>query len=123
LPLPANGIAMIRLLDIPLRLIEKYREERIDGKVFPVPGYTTVDINLKRIDEICGINKKLTFHLARHTFATQITLSQGVSMASISKMLGHTSVRMTQIYAKITSQKVNEDMKILSGQMKGKYIL
>jgi site-specific recombinase XerD len=65
----------------------------------------------------------LTFHMARHTFATQITLSQGISIAGISKMLGHTSVKTTQIYAKVTAQKVNEDMKVLSEQMKGKYTL
>jgi len=62
-------------------------------------------------------------HAGRHTFATQICLSQGVSIASISKILGHTSIRTTQIYAKVTGQKVNEDMKILSEQMKGKYVL
>jgi site-specific recombinase XerD len=67
--------------------------------------------------------KHITFHKARHTFATQITLSQGVSIASISKMLGHTSISTTQIYAKITGQKVNEDMKILSEQIKEKYVL
>jgi integrase len=63
-------ISRIRLLDIPIRLIEKYEKERTDDKVFPVPAYTTVDINLKRIDEICGINKRISFHQARHTYSS-----------------------------------------------------
>jgi site-specific recombinase XerD len=116
-------VSRIRLLDIPLRLIEKYREERIDGKVFPVPGYTTVDINLKRIDEICGINKKLTFHMARHTFASQICLSQGVPIETVSRMLGHKDIHTTQIYAAVSTQKISDDMKALSRRIAGKYTL
>ncbi|MDR0700307.1 MAG: site-specific integrase, partial [Tannerella sp.] len=70
-------VSRIRLLDIPVRIIEKYKDERIDGRIFPVPGYTTVDINLKRIDEICSINKRLTFHMARHViFSFQLKTSK-----------------------------------------------
>jgi integrase len=71
-------VSRIRLLDVPVRIIEKYRDERVGDRVFSVPGYTTVDINLKRIDEICGINRGISFHCFRHTFATSICLSQGI---------------------------------------------
>lgn len=65
---------------------------------------------LKEISTICGINKELTFHCARHTFATTVTLSNGVPIESVSKMLGHKSIRTTQHYAKITDRKVANDM-------------
>ena len=65
---------------------------------------------LKTIADNCNINKKLTFHCARHTFATTVTLSNNVSMESVSKMLGHKSIKTTQHYAKILDKKVSEDM-------------
>jgi site-specific recombinase XerD len=116
-------ISRIRLLDIPLRLIEKYKEERIGNKLFPMPGYTTVDINLKRIGEICGINKKLTFHMGRHTFASQICLSLGVPIETVSRMLGHKDIHTTQIYAAVSKEKISSDMNKLSQRIDGKYTL
>ena len=68
---------------------------------------------LKEIADICGVEKDLTYHIARHTFATTITLSNGVSIESVSKMLGHKSIRTTQHYAKILDKKVSEDMSVL----------
>ena len=65
---------------------------------------------LKKIATLAGINKTLTFHLARHTFATTITLANGVPIESVSEMLGHKSIRTTQIYAKVIDKKVSEDM-------------
>ena len=65
---------------------------------------------LKEIANVCGITKELTFHIARHTFATTITLSNGVPIESVSKMLGHTNIKTTQHYAKILDQKVSNDM-------------
>ena len=67
---------------------------------------------------MCEIKKNLTFHLARHTFATTITLSQGVPIETVSKMLGHTNIKTTQIYARITDNKIGHDMDILSGKLK-----
>ena len=68
---------------------------------------------LKEIADLCGITKNLTTHLARHTFATTVTLSNGVPMESVSKMLGHKSLKTTQHYAKILDRKVSDDMAIL----------
>ena len=68
---------------------------------------------LKEIADVCGIKKELTFHIARHTFATTVTLTNGVSIESVSKMLGHRSLRTTQHYAKILDEKVSDDMKLL----------
>jgi site-specific recombinase XerD len=68
---------------------------------------------LKEIADVCGVVKHLTFHLARHTFATTVTLTNGVPIETVSKMLGHTSIRTTQIYAKVVEKKVSEDMRRL----------
>ena len=103
----------IRLLDIPTAIIEKYRSERKSDLLFKIPGSCTVSENLRKVEELCGINH-LHFHMARHTFATLICLTNGVSMEALSKMMGHSSMRTTQIYAEITNQKVCEDMKKLA---------
>lgn len=71
---------------------------------------------LKEIADICGIGKNLTFHMARHTFAT-MSLSKGVPMESVSKMLGHTNLKTTQIYARITNKKIERDMEELAGKL------
>ena len=72
---------------------------------------------LKEIAAICGIEKRLTFHLARHTFATTVTLTNGVPIESVSKMLGHRSLKTTQVYAKIVHNKLAEDMSNLSNRL------
>lgn len=68
---------------------------------------------LKEIAGLCEINKELTFHIARHTFATTVTLTNGVPIETVSKMLGHKNIQTTQHYAKILDKKVSEDMKLL----------
>ena len=78
---------------------------------------------LKEVADICGINKELTFHSSRHTFATTVTLANGVPMESVSKMLGHASLRTTQMYAKILDSKVSEDMNILKQKMDNNLII
>jgi site-specific recombinase XerD len=112
----------IPLMKLPLQIIEKYHHLRKDEKLFKTLSSGSLSNYFRKLETVCRV-KHITFHMARHTFATQITLSQGVSIASIGKMLGHTSISTTQIYAKITGQKVNEDMKILSEQMNGKYVI
>ncbi|MNI97621.1 Tyrosine recombinase XerD [compost metagenome] len=76
-----------------------------------------VNLYLKEIARLCKINKPLTFHIARHTFATAITLSNGVPMESVSKMLGHTKLSTTQIYAKVIEEKLSADMKDLEARL------
>ena len=77
-----------------------------------------INRHLKEIAKICGINKKLTFHSARHTFATTITLTNGMPIETVSKMLGHNNLRTTQIYAKVIDAKVSAEMNILRQKMK-----
>ena len=86
--------------------------------------YSNNELNrtLKRIAAICGIERKLVFHCGRHTYATEITLSHGVPLETVSKMLGHSRISTTQIYAKVTDRKVDEDMKRLKEQTKGRKI-
>ena len=81
-----------------------------DNKLLPVISNQKMNAYLKEIANLCGITKTLTFHLARHTFATTITLTNGVSIESVSAMLGHKSIRTTQIYSKVIEQKVSNDM-------------
>lgn len=81
--------------------------------MFPVLSNQKMNSYLKEIVNVCGINKELTFHIARHTFATTITLSNGVPIESVSKMLGHTNIKTTQHYAKILDKKVSDDMAVL----------
>ncbi len=73
---------------------------------------------LKEIADVCGINKELTFHIARHTFATTVTLSNGVPIETVSKMLGHTNLKTTQHYAKILDIKISNDMMLLKEKFK-----
>jgi site-specific recombinase XerD len=81
--------------------------------------FTTFGVNsyLKEIADLCEIEKNLTFHLARHTFATTITLTNGVPIETVSKLLGHSSIRTTQIYAKVVEKKVQEDMNMLKQKL------
>jgi len=114
----------VRLLDVPLRLIEKYSAVRTEGnKVFKLldPGYSNV--LLKEIARQCGFDFNLSFHMSRHTFATTVTLSQRVPLETVSKMLGHTSIRTTQIYAKITNEKIGRDMEDLAAKIGNKYAI
>ena len=86
----------------------------------PVLSNQRMNSYLKEIADLCGIEKELTFHIARHTFATTILLSNGVAMESVSKMLGHTNIKTTQHYAKILNKKVSEDMMSLRTKLSQK---
>ena len=108
----------IPMMEIPKKILEKYKNHIFkDGKLLPVKVSLTVNRLLKEIAEICGIKKHLTFHLSRHTFAT-LTISKGVSLESVSKMLGHRNIQTTQIYAKMTIEKVGMDMAIFAESIK-----
>lgn len=106
----------IPLLQIPEEIISKYSDHSQcvkEGRLLPVLSNQKMNSYLKEIADVCGINKELTFHIARHTFATTITLTNGVPIESVSKMLGHKSLRTTQHYAKILDKKVSDDMQLL----------
>ncbi|KAA6335465.1 Tyrosine recombinase XerC [termite gut metagenome] len=113
----------IQLLDIPKAIIEKYKPERIGNRIFNTRSITRVEVNLKKIAKLCGIEKQISYHMSRYNFATLITLSQGVPLETVSQMMGHKCFRTTQIYAKLTRQKVNEDMKQLSDRIGRKFRL
>lgn len=118
-----STVVRVPLLTEAVQLIKKYRDHPValaKGTLFPVISNQRMNGYLKEIAEICGINKNFTFHLARHTFATTVTLSNGVPIESVSKMLGHTSIRTTQIYAKVVEHKLSEDMQNLRKRMASK---
>ena len=115
-----KGECNIRLLDIPKQIIDKYRNNRKSDMVFNMISLNCICKNLEKIAVLCDI-EHITFHLARHNFGTHITLSQGVPIETVSRMMGHRSIATTQIYAKITNKKVNEDMKLLSERITDKY--
>jgi len=104
------------------QIIEKYQDHYRSAKldtVFPVFSNQKVNSYLKEIADLCGIKKTLTFHIARHTFATTVTLSNGVPIETVSKMLGHTKVATTQIYARVLEQKISDDMRSLRKKLVG----
>lgn len=102
----------IPLLDVPLAIIEKYQGDKKatkKGVLLPIPCNQVMNRYLKEIATICKINKHLTMHTARHTYAT-LCLSQGVSLKNVSKMLGHASVKMTERYARVLDSSILPDM-------------
>jgi site-specific recombinase XerD len=110
----------VPLLPPALEILEKYEDyaEAMNGKqLLPVITNQKLNAYLKEIADVCGINKKLTFHIARHTFATTVTLTNGVPIESVSSMLGHKNLRTTQIYAKVVEKKVSADMKALKEKL------
>jgi len=110
----------VPLLPSAMTILLKYENHPAccyKGKALPVSANEKMNAYLKEIAGVCGINKNITYHTARHTFATTITLSNGVPIETVSKMLGHTNIKTTQHYAKILDMKVSQDM----AQLKRKY--
>lgn len=108
-----NETVKIPLLPKALKIIEKYNDEMkclSNGRLLPVLSNQKMNSYLKVIMKACGIHKNITFHAARHTFATTVTLSNGVPIETVSKLLGHTKLTTTQIYARVLEKKVGEDM-------------
>ena len=96
-----------------LKRYEAYHEGKRNNHIFPVPLNQVMNRYLKKVAKQAGVDKNIPFHMARHTFATTITLSHGIPIETVSKMLGHTSIKTTQIYAKILDTKVMDDMAAL----------
>jgi site-specific recombinase XerD len=106
----------IPLLSKAMLIIEKYKRHPTSinkETLFPTISNQKLNSYLKEIADVCGIPKNITFHMARHTFATTVTLSNGVPIETVSKLLGHSKITTTQIYAKVIERKVSEDMQKL----------
>ncbi len=113
----------IPVLPIAMEIIKKYEnhpESVTKGVLLPVLSNQKSNAYLKEIADLCKINKNLTTHLARHTFATTVTLTNGVPLETVSKMLGHRSIKTTQHYAKIIDRKVSDDMLVLRNKFSKK---
>lgn len=109
-----NTKVTVPLLPPAIKILKKYEGKYLDGQLLPIINNQKLNCYLKEIADICGIEKNLTFHLARHTFATTMTLGKGVPIESVSKILGHTNIQTTQIYARITNEKISHDMENLA---------
>ena len=110
--------SFIPLLQIPLDILAKYEGKLKDGRLLPVISNQKMNEYLAEIAAICQINKRITYHLARHSFATEICLTKGVPIESVSKMLGHTNIQTTQIYARVVDRKLSHDMNMLDRKLK-----
>ena len=106
----------IPLLNIPKMILEKYKGKAQGDLVLPVMKRERYNYLLKEVGKLCGISKNISFHLARHTFAT-LALTKGVSIESVSKMLGHTNIQTTQIYARITDKKIGDEMNMFADKL------
>jgi site-specific recombinase XerD len=111
----------IPILPVTQMIIDKYSDHpksNNEDRLLPILTNQKMNAYLKEIAGVCEIEKELTFHIARHTFATTVTLTNGVPIESVSKMLGHKNLRTTQHYAKVLDRKVSEDMMILRDKFK-----
>ena len=104
--IPSN----VPILPPALIILNKYKTQNNINGIFPMISNQKTNIALKEIARLCNFNKKLTFHCARHTFATTITLTNGVPIETVSKMLGHNNIKTTQIYARVIDSKISADM-------------
>ena len=106
----------VKLLDIPLQIVERYRPMQKDNRIFPGLNYWSICKPLKRMIRECGITKSISFHCSRHGFAT-LALSKGMPIESVSRVLGHTNIVTTQLYAKITTQKLDNDLTMFGDKL------
>ena len=118
-----NESVRVPLLPQALALMKKYTKDEeleVSGKLMPLYSNQKVNKYLKKIIEVCQIHKHVTFHVARHTFATTVTLSNGVPIETVSKLLGHTQLQTTQIYARVLQKKVGDDMDALMRKLEAR---
>lgn len=113
----------IKLLDIPLQIMAKYKGEGKDGLLFFVPDTPSLRNSLNMIAEKCKFESRITYYQSRHSFATLVCLNNGVPMETVSKMMGHRSIRTTQIYAEVTNHKIGVDMSVLAENLKERFTL
>ena len=112
----------VKLLPVAKELVERYSRLKLpESKVFPVKDRDSMNMSLRHVAHHAGLSFSPTIHEARHTFSTTVTLSQGVPLETVSKMLGHKHITTTQIYAKITNDKIGRDMDTLSEKIAEKF--
>ncbi|MFA6245309.1 MAG: site-specific integrase [Mucilaginibacter sp.] len=115
-----DTFSRIPILPVALSIIRNYEDHpqcAVNNTLLPVMSNQKMNAYLKEIADLCKIKKPLTFHIARHTFATTVTLNNGVPIESVSKMMGHTSIKTTQIYAKVMDHKISSDMQQLQKKL------
>lgn len=115
----SNVSSTVPVLEIPMKILEKYKGLASGDKLLPAPCYPRAKYLLKLIEKECGLEKHITWHMSRHTYATEICLTNGVPIESLAKMLGHKNIRTTQIYAKITHEKLSRDADLLANRLNG----
>lgn len=115
----SNVASTVPVLEIPMKILEKYEGLTSGDKLLPAPCYPRAKYLLGLIEKACGLEKHITWHMARHTYATEICLTNGVPIESLAKMLGHKNIRTTQIYAKITHEKLSRDADLLANRLNG----
>ncbi len=121
-----GGRANIPLLPVPVKIINKYVDLDMlqdNDPILPLLSNQKMNAYIKEIADLCGITKNLSFHVARHTFATTVTLTNGVPIESVSKMLGHKNIQSTQHCARIVDKKVGDDMHLLSQKIENRLSL
>ena len=106
----------IKLMDIPIQIIKRYEPYRISNNLFNIGSHDTINKRIKEVAKLCGIEKRTTFHLSRHTFAV-LALNYGMPIESVSKILGHTNITTTQIYAKVTNTKLEHDISMFESRV------
>ena len=105
-----DELVKIPILPQAWDILEKYRDYPTHNGLLPICSNQKVNNYLKEIAGACGVHKNITFHVARHTFATTVMLSNGVPIETVSKLLGHTKLSTTQIYARVVESKISEDI-------------
>ena len=112
--------ASIPILPQAQSIIDRYKEDpecQVNNMLLPVISNQKLNTYLSEIATVCEINKNITMHLGRHTFATTVTLTNGVPIETVSKMLGHISIKTTQIYSKVVDTKISSDMHLLEEKL------
>lgn len=106
----------IKLMDIPMQIIRRYEPYRISNTLFNIGSHDVINKRIKEVAKLCGIEKRTSFHLSRHTFAV-LALNYGMPIESVSKILGHTNITTTQIYAKVTNTKLEHDISMFESRV------
>ena len=108
----------VKLMDIPMQIVERYKPLRKDSHLFNIGRLDTINKRIKKVAAMCGIKKRISYHVSRHSFAV-LSLEYGMPIETVSKILGHTNITTTQIYAKVTSTKLEHDISVFENRIKG----